>query len=145
MNSSDIIAVIALVISVATAVGDVVANRNINKVNLNSYYFNEIYREHLIAKIPKARKRISLNYNGRLVGYEDMIQEMKDLQNDSLFYKYNDEKYFAKLKEAAQNMEDFLIAGVGETFVGEEQTCFMEELHNLMTELYKTLNNQYVR
>ena len=63
MNSSDIIAAIALVISVATAIGDIIVSRNINKVNLHSYYFNEIYREHLIAKIPKARKRISLNYS----------------------------------------------------------------------------------
>lgn len=145
MNSSDIIATVALFLSAAIAIGDVTVNRKMNKSNLNSYYFNEIYREHLISKIPQARKRISINYNGNLVGYEDMVQEMKDIQSDSLFYKYNNEKYFEKLKKAAQNVEDFLIAEAGETFSREEQVHFMNELHKRMTELYKILNDQYIK
>lgn len=144
MNSSDIIAIIALAVSVVAAAYEIYLNRKINTINLNSYYFNEIYREHLINKIPKARKYISIS-NNKVVGCKYMIKEMQALQSDSLYYKYMDRVYFKKLKNNAQILEEYLIECDKKMFVGEEQTDFFNNLATYLEKLYEVINEKYIK
>ena len=145
MGASDVIAIIALIISVVTATCQIIHERRQNTTNLNAYYFNEIYRDYLIHKIPNARKYISINQHGKLIGCQDMINEMKNIQSDSLYYKYTDGEYFSQLSKAAQGLEDFLIMSSGDTYAGEEVTDFMIKLQNLISKLYKVVNEKYIK
>ena len=144
MDASDIIAIIALIISVVVALYDIFIAKRANKTNLNSYYFNEIYREHLIHKIPDSRKYIKIDLNGKLVGYKKIVQEMKELQTDSLYYKYVDKKYHKKLVEQARKIEDFIIDSIEKRFFEEEETDFWNELKKELSVLYKILNDKYL-
>lgn len=144
MDSSDIISIIALIVSIIAAAYEIYLNRKINTINLNAYYFNEIYREHLINKIPKARKYISIS-NNKVVGCIYMIKEMQELQSDSLYYKYSDRVYFEKLKKSAQILEEYLIDCDNKTFVGEEQTDFLNNLATYLEKLYKVINEKYIK
>ncbi len=144
MDASDIIAIIALIISAAVALYDIFVAKRANRTNLNSYYFNEIYREHLIHKIPDSRKYIKINLDGKLVGYNKIVQEMKVIQVDSLYYKYVDKKYYEKLVRQAQKIEDFVIAATAKHYNGEEQTDFWNELKKELSELYRILNDKYL-
>lgn len=144
MGTSDIIATLALLISIVVAISEFLSNKKTNVSNLNAYYFNEIYREHLIKYIPSARNYISFNRNGNVVGHEHMIEEMKKIQRDSLYYKYTDSNYFEKLKKAAQAIENYLINCHGQTYIGEEQVDFYKKLTELLEELYKILNKKYL-
>lgn len=144
MDASDIIAIIALIISAAVALYDIFVAKRANRINLNSYYFNEIYRDHLIHKIPDSRKYIKIDLNGKLVGYDKIVQEMKEIQVDSLYYKYIDKKYYEKLVHQAQKIEDFVITATAKCYNGEEQTDFWNELKKELSELYKILNTKYL-
>lgn len=145
MEWSDIIAIIAIIMSSVLAVVEVIQAKKQNKNSLNAYYFNEIYRNHLIKDIPNARNRLSINYEGRIVGYDELIKEMKTIQRDSLYYKYSDKKYFAKLKTAAQNIEDYIARNADKKFEGEEQTDFLNNLYKMIEELYRVINEKYLK
>lgn len=144
MNSSDVIALLALIISAIVAIYSVYKSVKLNKSNLNSYYFNEIYREHLIKKIPVARKFISIDRNGKLTGYQHMIQEMKNIQTDSIYYKYVDNDYFINLKDVAQDLEEFLIINTEKTFGDKEETRFELTLSEKIQNVYRVLNKKYL-
>lgn len=144
MDTSDIIAFIALLISIVVAISEFLSNKKNNVSNLNAYYFNEIYREHLIKYIPSARNYIRFDRNGKVVGHEHMIEEMKKIQRDSLYYKYTDSNYFGKLKQSAQAVENYLIGCDGQVYIGEEQADFYKELTELLEALYRIINKKYL-
>lgn len=145
MDTSDIIAILALVVSTIVAVVGYFQNKKQNAGGLNAYYFNEIYSTHLIKNIPNARKRLTINYKGKIVGYEDLVKEMKNIQKDSLYYKYTDKVYFEKLKKAAQGIEDYITNNLGKMFEGEEQTDFLNNLYEKIENLYKVINDKYMQ
>ena len=145
MDTSDIIAILALVVSTIVAVAGYCQSKKQNASSLNAYYFNEIYSTHLIKNIPNARKRLTINYKGKIVGYEDLVKEMKSIQKDSLYYKYTDKAYFVKLKKAAQGIEDYITNNLSRTFEGEEQTDFLNTLYEKIENLYRVINDKYMQ
>lgn len=144
MDASDIIAIIALIISAMVALYDIFVAKRANRTNLNSYYFNEIYREHLIHKIPDSRKYITIDKDGKLIGYDKIVQEMKAIQVDSLYYKYIDKTYHEKFVSQAQKIEDFVITSTAKCYNEEEKTDFEDELKKELSELYRILNDKYL-
>lgn len=137
--ASIVISIISLIISIIIAV----KQYNMSRKSLESEYFNDIYKKHLIKNIPNARKYVRFD-EGKLVDIQDMLSVLNDIRNDSLYYLYNDKEFYLKLKAACQGLEDFLVISSQRTLIGEEQTDILNELQHRLTDIYKITNNKFI-
>lgn len=137
-----IISLIALAISVLVAVNEYKRDYEINRTNLESVYFNEIYKEFLLKSIPNARKYIRFDNDGMLRDTEKMRDLLNQIRHDSLYYFYNDQYYYDSLKTKCQELEDFLLKSSERSLSGEEQTEFYKTLQDGIKDIYKAINNK---
>ena len=143
----DAVAIIVSLISLSFAIISffiqLSREKKINRINLESEYFSEIYKEHLIKNIPNARRYI--NFIGeKFTGTENMIDLLQEIQRDSLYYYYKDPKFYQKMKEKIQVLEDFLAANEGKMYQGEEQTEIMNKIKSYIEDIYGCICNYMV-
>lgn len=139
MELSDVVSICAAIIAVLSAYAAYKQNEKINRINLKSAYFDEIYKEHLIYKIPEARRYIQF-VNGTLIGTCKMTDELKNIQKDSLYYYYNDKKFFLELKKNLQELENYLMQREGQLFDVDEQLEVMNKIQENIEQIYACIN-----
>ncbi|WP_139990884.1 hypothetical protein [Paenibacillus paridis] len=139
-----IVSITAAVIALAVAYIQQKTDHKLNQTNLESVYFNEIYKEYLIKRLPNARKYIHIDSNGRLTDIDKIRDELNSIRQDSLYYFYNDGNFYNKLKLKCQSMEDYLIRSSINPLVGEDQTEFFNKLQNELKELYRIINDKFI-
>ncbi|KOP31160.1 hypothetical protein ADM98_01760 [Exiguobacterium sp. BMC-KP] len=138
------VAIISAAISMYVGIIQHIREKKINQTNLESIYFNDIYKEFLIKKIPEARKYIHVKNDGSVIGIEKMIEELNTIRQDSLYYHYNDSKFFEKLKSDLQDLEDYLINKSNKKLSSEEHSEFYENVKIKLMKIYKTINNKFL-
>ncbi len=141
-----VFSIIAVIISIIVACVENRREYNINKINLEAEYFSDIYKEHLIVNIPNARRYITFDMNGKLIGTNDMIQLLQKIMQDSYYYFYKDKVFYDKLQYSVQALEDYLCQCVNKNkdYVGEEQTEILKNIQNYIKEIYESINNQLI-
>lgn len=103
-----ILAILAIIISVCTAVGEFIWNKAINVTNLESEFYKEIYFEYLMKKIPDARQEIRYN-DSKVQDVVALTDVLNNMRQDSLFFKYKDKYFYGELKRMLQDLEDYLV------------------------------------
>lgn len=139
-----IISIFALGVSIWVAFFEGRRDYKINRINLESVYFKEIYTEHLVTKIPKARNYIYFNQDNQLSGTKNLINELKELRRDSLYFQYHSKSFYDELNDTIQSLEDYLVANTKKVFVGEVRDEFMESLHNMIEDMYSIISEGYL-
>lgn len=137
-----VVSIIAVIVALWVAFIQHQREIKINQTNLESVYFNEIYKEYLITRIPNARKYIHIDQNGRLDSTQKIIDELNNMRQDSLYYHYNDVEFYKRLKSTCQNLEDYLILASTITLIGEDQTEFYNKLQSQLKDIYQVINNK---
>lgn len=86
---------IAILVSGGAVVFEILNSRKINKTNLESAFYNEIFFEHLIKHIPIARSGIIFK-NGHLDKRSAQIlsQRISSLRKKMLYFKFRKKKFF---------------------------------------------------
>ncbi len=141
---ANILSVIALVISIAVAITEYIKDIKINRMNLESEYFKDIYKKHLIYEIPTARGYIKFDSDNRLIDVDKMIDELQALRQDSLYFQYNNLRFYNDLKEKIQELEDYLISCAEKQFIGEEQTQLYNKIQNSINSIYSVISEGYL-
>lgn len=139
-----IVSIVAAIIALAVAFIQHKREHRINQTNLESVYFNEIYKEYLIKRIPNSRKYIHIDMNGVLKDTDKIRDELNNIRQDSLYYLYNDETFYNELKKKCQNLEDYLVRSSANPLLGEDQTEFHGKLQSELKEIYRTINNKFL-
>lgn len=141
---ANILSVIAIVISVLVAVTEYIKDIKINRLNLESEYFKDIYKKHLIYEIPTARGYIRLDGDNKLIDIDKMINELQLLRQDSLYFQYNNLEFYNNLKDKTQDLEDYLVSNGGRQFIGEEQTQLYNRIQNSINAIYCVISDGYL-
>lgn len=139
-----IMAGISLVISIVVAVFQYFQQRSIHRASLNSKYHDEIFLEHLIHKIPEARKYIRFNEADKLDDTDKFTDELNQMLNRALYYKYKDKGFYKKLKDKIQDIEDYVMDCGNKSFEQEDQAEVYKKIQEKLEEMYKLINNQYL-
>lgn len=92
-DTSDILAAIAIIVSLGSAAYQWYLDSHMNRVNLEADYFKELYMEHLLYDLPKARKYIRIT-NKKLVDFDKMIDELRTIRQNSLYFLYADKNFY---------------------------------------------------
>lgn len=64
-----LLSIIAIIISIGVAITESKRELRMNRLNIEAEYFSQIYKDFLIEKIPKARRRLHFELN-KLIGIE---------------------------------------------------------------------------
>ena len=137
-----LLSIIAIVISIGSVFFEYFWNQKINKTNLESDFFKDLYGEFLMRKIPEARNVI--HYNNQIVSdTDDLIDVLNDIRHVSLFYKYKDKKYYKLLCSRLQNLEDKLVQKTGR-MLDDDYAEFIQEINSDIEEIYDIIMNKYI-
>ncbi len=143
MEMSDILSVIAIIISVVSAIFQWKRESHFNKVNLEADYFKELYKEHLLKNLPK--KRLLLHFkNGILCDMDGLLDELNSIRQNSLYFYYVDAKFYMELKNVLQDLEDYLIECGNQVISDKEnQEIVFQEIQEKLKKLYDVLMKRY--
>jgi hypothetical protein len=133
---------VAVIISLGVPLFEYMYNKNINKINLLSEYYKDIYNEFLVKKIPQARQFI--HYNGvELSGTDSMLEILRELRENSIYFKYNDNEFYKRLLSVVQKVEDKLVVQTGE-MTNEEHANFYSSFETDLGHVYECISNRYM-
>lgn len=130
----------AVIISIVSFAWQTYKEDKYHKTNLESSYFNDIYMKYLIKEIPEGRKRIAFN-NGRLSGTDNIITTLNNIRQDSLYFMFNDKKYYDNICDKLQKLEDKYVEV--DELTNEQFVIFLSDTENMMSEIYKIITNKY--
>lgn len=139
-----IISVIALIASIIVAVVQYKSNIRINHINLEAIYFNDIYKDYLIKKLPKSRSLLHIDSGGKLLYINDLVIDLQQMRKDSLYYLYKDKAYYTELKKSLQKLEDFLVEQSANTIPHEEYANFHYKIEEDLREIYSLITNKFL-
>lgn len=142
INIGSVLSVLAIVVSIIAIIMQWYNSWKSRKINLEAEYFSKIYQEYLVEKVPKARLMICYN-NCILGGVDELIQVLNDMRRDSLFFKYQDAKFYQNICKELQKLEDKLVKKSGK-MSDEEYVMFVTELNGDIEMIYDIINRRYL-
>ena len=150
LSATDKIALIALIISVVSvilAIYSIVVQRKLNTQNLQAIYFEKIFHEFLLEKIPTVATKITFDSNGRLLSnYRDVNKVMMEMVKKSKYFAYADNDFYCSLKEKTLKLEDELILLANSTIIDmDKQKDELVRIHLLISEIVNFVNKQYCK
>lgn len=142
-----IIAVVLSFLSVLVALGSAVfayrQNKRLNNINMRAKYFNTIFDDYLITKIPEARKYLRFN-NNKLVDSQKLCDVLTELLNAALYFRYENKEFYNEIKNRIQKIEDYVMECGNKTFEQEEQGEVFTKIHNNLEALYTCISDNYI-
>lgn len=145
-------AVVALIISiialVVTIVFEIIAHYRdfyIASAELESNYFNTIFSELLVNKIPRCREELHFNAKGMLEGIEGLCDTLNEFRNNSLYFYYADKCFYDDISKQSQDIENYLYETSNLSGLNSHmQSDFYQNLNTKISNLYKCLTDHYL-
>lgn len=138
---SDIIAILAIIISIYTCNSQISFAKTNSVKNLESIYFNAIFKDILIYKIPKAQKKIYINESGKIQDDSDFIKLLNEIRNKSLYFKYTDKDFYDRLVKKLQDLEDYIVTRGNKQIL--DRNIFLQSINEKVEDLYRLLIEYY--
>lgn len=138
MEASDVIAIIAIVVSVGSVIFQVLWEKNRKKNEEKTILYKEAYKVIFLEEIPIAEKKIQY-VQGVWCGTDEMVECMKKIRLKSYFFKYIDVNFGKHIKDKSQDIEDFLLKLEGQELTNEQYRSNYGELEKKISSLYDTV------
>ena len=135
-----VLSLVAIIVSVATAIANYQKDVKIAKMNIQFAYFQEIYKRHLIKEIPTTRGYMWIDAAGYLQDEAKFIEELNQIRRDSLYFSYEDKQFYSELKIKLQNLDDYVLRAKSKPMLGGEQTAFMDQVENDLKGIYELIS-----
>lgn len=136
------ISLIAILVSICTAIWQGCQETKRQKVDLNSGFYKDIYWEYLIKRIPESRNFVKHNtVENKITGTDNIIDELNNIRRDSLFFKFNDRNFYEEICEKLQNLEDKYVKA--DKMILAKYDEFNKEVDLMLTEIYDTITSKY--
>lgn len=134
---------IALTISGFVAVIEYKRDYKINRLNMESEYFTDIYKMYLIEKIPVARKKLHFE-RGQLIGISELIEVLKGIWKDSLYFEFRNKIFYDELKKKSQRLEDYIIQMASSGVVDiHRQEIFFKQVDTYIKSIYDYISKAH--
>ena len=138
-----IISSISLIVTSLFAFFEIRNNTKLNKINLESEYIKEIYKDYLTVQIPTARNQILFDAKGNLTDVRMLQSCVNEMRRKSRYFKYADNKFYVELKKLLQDLEDYLVQNEGKFFQPEDHNEVLNHIEKKLGEIYTHINNKY--
>ena len=138
-----IISILAFALSICVAIAESKRDYKITKISVEFEFYREIYKDHLIKKIPEARRYMWISKDGFLKDAQPLIDELNEIRRDSLYFLYNNKTFYCKLKGKLQKLEDYLIQSETKVLIGEDHTAFLGSVQDQLNGIYELISQAY--
>lgn len=102
MTITDVLAVIAIVVSIGAAAIGYYNDKKINNINIDIQYYDKVYSEYLLERIPECRMRIERKADGTLLGVDEFIRLLREMRKNSLYFKFANEEFYNEFRRLNQ-------------------------------------------
>lgn len=137
-----ILSTIAIVISLLAIAFEFFGNQRINRINLEAKFYEDIFDDFLVDKLPNARNKLVYN-NNIISGADTLIDVLNELRRKSIFFKYRDVKFYDELVELLHNFEDELVRKSDKHLDSDEYCKFTEYVKSTMEKIYFVIITKY--
>lgn len=138
-----VLSALAVIVSWITHNDTLDVEKKRHEQNIEAEYFSAIYKSYLVERIPMARRKIGLT-DGKIKGVSEMIDILKKLEQDSLYYKFKDEDYYNEMQYCSQGLQDYLSQQYNKRIINETEEDVLNTINIKIEELYKCINNRLI-
>lgn len=142
-NASFIMSIVSIILSSVLTTIKIIDSKKSNIASLESVYFNYLFQDLILIKLPSAKLKIRIDENNKLVDTEDMLKVLKEIRHNSIYYQSADKKFYKKLKDALQGLEDFILLSEDKDFPGDDKERFYIELKGKSEKIYRVMLDKY--
>lgn len=103
---------------------------------METEYFDSLYKDYLLNKLPKARAKMLIGQDYKLIGSQELTQLLNSMRQDSLYFMYADSKFYNDLKTKLQSLEDYIVNHEDQKLIAEEQTEFFNNIQRQIMGIY---------
>lgn len=98
----------ALVVSMISPLFEYCWNKRLNKKNIESECFKEIFGDIIFQELPRAREYIHFD-DKTVTGTEPLEDVLRMLRRRAVFYKNRDHSFYENFIKAVQTLEDYIV------------------------------------
>ena len=150
MNIGAICTVAGAVVGALTLLGNIVLfkktyeqTERINHSNSMAKYFNVIFDDFLIYKIPEARRYIRFE-DERLTDFSKLVDELDNMLKSALYFKYTNREFYRELKCKISDVGNYLAdCGNNYRYEQDEQAEEFKQINEKIEAIYKCINDAY--
>ena len=137
---SNILSIIAILISIGVPLFEHFSNRRINNINIDSHYYTVVYEKYLLIDIPENRMWIERLRSGKVEGREEFLEMLRNIRKKSLCFKFVNEDFYKILYGHIQNLEDEIIM-LPDNVSEEAYVQFIRKIDGIIYDIYVCINN----
>lgn len=138
-----ILSTISILLTTISSIKTIKINKKLNSINLESEYFDYLFKELLLKSIPMARAKLTINSDGKLTGIDDLLSTLTEARLSLMYYQYTDNNFYKQAKNKIQEIEDFLCHKGDEVLIAEEGTDFFNQLQEHLKVLYALMLKKF--
>ncbi|MGL5965437.1 MAG: hypothetical protein ACRCZ9_00750 [Fusobacteriaceae bacterium] len=140
MEMSDIIAILSLLGTIGIGIYTANLTNRINKISLNANFFNKLFLDILLEKLPEALdEAISTN----LKETDSLEDIMIDLNKKIVAYKYMDKDFYEKVYNQVVNIDEFLVLDKNKNI--KNTSAQNTKLEEKVEKLYQIFMTKYTK
>lgn len=145
VDNLDILTIIISVLALILSIYDCRHQNRINKANLQSDYYREIFGVYLKEKIPEAGKKICFDSYGRLdKDYKELNKVLFEMVRKSGYFKYSNNLFYEELVTKVKEFDELLVVVASERVTEREyQIKKLLEIHKKIESIYQVINSAY--
>lgn len=138
------LAFIASLVAIIISVISLRQNKSLNITNLQARYFERIFTEYFVDKIPNAVEKVKFE-NGMLnKKYKILNNTMMDMIGDSKYFAYAKPEFYLEMKKMTIDLEDKLIECASKNVSDKmDQERFIYKIHEEVMKIIKFINKNY--
>lgn len=145
---SDIIALFALMISVLSVIFSFAALRiqkRLNTTNLQAIFYEEIFKEYLVKKIPESARKLNYGSNGVLgKSYKQINMTFLEMLEKCSYFAYSNNDFYNGLREKCEQLDEKLVIESGKVIHDRnEQKKFIYSVNEDIMDIVRYINKNY--
>ena len=150
MESKDIISILLSLLAVIVSIESLRRTNNLTKKiaekQLSTKFFEELYFEYIITKLPKSILEVKECSSTNLAIKSEKAQEIIiEILMQSQFYKYFDEKFYNTIRQTLINVEEILTKLQEPVIDSNNIFDLRRDLANGLNNFYDDLKNYYTK
>lgn len=144
MTLSDVIAIIAIIVSVGSLVAQLIIEYNRNQKNRIRELYNQAYKGMLMKDLPASVLSIVWTKGG-IKGTEEFREVCVRLRQQSYFFMFYDEVFYQKVISKIMNIEDFVLVFDNNSYEKDTFNVRMTKLKTMIKELYEFIMDRCLK
>ena len=139
--ASLLLSIFAIVVSICTAICEYKTNKYMANKGLEATYYQKIFDDFLINRIPEGRKKLVFNY--KLENADFLVNSLSVLKRKIIYFRYRDKDFYSILNKQITKLEDYLVTVNNQEIDSIAITDILIRIDGYIDKLYEIIFQNY--